>query len=363
MHAPALLSFLLAALLLSACAGGVDPAAFERAAADEIARRPGNYTHGNARAFLVARDGQARGLLWGTIHIRYEGDTVMPRAIRDRFAEASDLTVEVPLDRLSVADRSALGQAIQRVELRPDPVALAQLDPSARAALDAVGLPSGSTERLSFVGLARAIMRRAWAGPSRALRPMDFVDANLMGFARSRNIPVHGLDTREFAFGLSSVNPNGADAAGLLRQTLRQQETVQDLLAWVRRSYGRGRVAEALAGMTAWQAGADDLSRKDRQRASLLTDRNRAWVPLLDAILAQPGFHFVAFGAAHLMGEDGMVVLLRQRGWQVLPCPNDNCPAPEAEKQAASDQDAVPTRLTAHTSRDPGRNPPTRTAE
>ena len=336
MQVPARLPLLLALFLLSACAGGMDPAAFERAAADEIARRPDHYTNGDARAFLVVRGGQARGLLWGTLHVRYEGDTVMPRAIRGHFAEASDLTVETPLDRLSVADRSALRQAGQQVELRPDPAALAQLDPPTRAALDAAGLPSGSTERLSFVGLARAVFNRALGEPPRRLQPMDFVDANLMGFARSRGIPVHGLDAREFRFGARSVNPNGHDAAGNLRQMLRRQGSLRDLMAWVRTSYGRGRVADLSAGLVGWQADASDLDRADRQREALLTDRNRAWTPLLDATFAQPGFHFVAFGAGHLTGEDGVVALLRQQGWQVLPCPNDNCPTLPVQQSAAT---------------------------
>ncbi len=282
--------------------------------------------NGTARAFLVARDGQACGLLWGTIHIGYDGETVLPRAMRERFSESSDLTVELPLDRSPAADRQAIRRAIQQNLRTPDPAAFARLDPLTRAALDAVGLPSGSTERLSLAGLAQAVANRALAEPAGALPPYGFVDLNLMGFARARGITVNGLDTHEIQIRVISIDPNGADAAGQLRRTLRQQGGLRDLRTWVRTSYGRGRVAEVLAGLTAWQADADDLARMDRQHASLLTDRNRAWAPLLDAILAQPGFHFVAFGAGHLLGEDGVVALLRQRGWQVLPCPNDNCP-------------------------------------
>ena len=335
MRAIILPSLLLALVLLSACAGGIEPAAFERTAANEIARRPAFYTNGDARAYLVARDGQARGLLWGTMHIRYGSDTVMPRAIRDRFAEASDLTVEFALDRLPIADRAALGQAFRREVLSPDPAALAQLDPATRAALYAADLPSGSTGRLSFIGLSRAVTARALVEPSDALPQLGFVDLNLMGFARSRKIPVHGLDAREFTFRVRSANPNGTDAANQLRQTLRRRESLRDLMAWARSSYGRGRVAEVLAVLTAWQADAGDLAREDRQRKAILTERNSAWIPILETILARPGFHFVAFGAAHLLGEDGMVALLRQQGWQVLPCPDDNCPALGSERSAA----------------------------
>lgn len=96
------------------------------------------------------------------------------------------------------------------------------------------------------------------------------------------------------------------------------------MAGWI--PYGRGQVAKAVAGLETWQSDSDDLARADRQRAAILTDRNLAWIPRLEAIFAEPGLHFVAFGAAHLLGEDGVVALLRRRGWTVSPCPKDDCP-------------------------------------
>lgn len=317
---------LLAVLLLANCAGGAEPVAFEQSAAAEMARHPAWYGNGESRAFLVSRDGQPRAVLWGTMHVSYSGDTVLPRAIRDRFGEASDLTVEFALDRMAPTDRRVLAETMQKVVRTPDPAALARLDAATRAALDD-SLPAGSAGRFSLTGLTYLLAARALADTAGPLPQMGFVDLNLMGFARNRGIPVHGLEQPAVQVAALLQDPNGADAAANLRQALRRQRDAREFSSWVRSSYGRGRVAEAVAALTAWQADPDDLARAGRQRQAVLADRNAAWVPKMETILAIPGLHFMAFGAGHLTGEDGVVALLRRRGWSVSPCPGDVCPS------------------------------------
>ena len=51
--------------------------------------------------------------------------------------------------------------------------------------------------------------------------------------------------------------------------------------------------------------------------ASLVTERNRNWMPQLDACLKRPSPCFVVVGAAHLVGPDGLLAMLRERGYRV----------------------------------------------
>ena len=59
---------------------------------------------------------------------------------------------------------------------------------------------------------------------------------------------------------------------------------------------------------------AESLDRDPDLRARLLTDRNRRWVARLNDLLARPGTHFVAVGAAHLAGPANVVELLAKDG-------------------------------------------------
>jgi uncharacterized protein YbaP (TraB family) len=78
--------------------------------------------------------------------------------------------------------------------------------------------------------------------------------------------------------------------------------------------------------MTAWQNGeADDLynllfkSFEDHPGIEnrLLTRRNKDWLPQIEKMLKTPKTTMVIVGAGHLIGPDGLVELLKQKGYEV----------------------------------------------
>ena len=50
----------------------------------------------------------------------------------------------------------------------------------------------------------------------------------------------------------------------------------------------------------------------------LLVARNRTWLPKIEALFSRPRHAFVVVGAAHLVGPDGLVAMLKARGYQVV---------------------------------------------
>ena len=49
-----------------------------------------------------------------------------------------------------------------------------------------------------------------------------------------------------------------------------------------------------------------------------IKNRNTAWLPTLEDLLNLPGTHFVAVGTAHLIGPDGLIKLLEEKGYSVV---------------------------------------------
>ncbi len=64
-------------------------------------------------------------------------------------------------------------------------------------------------------------------------------------------------------------------------------------------------------------AGADGLF--NATQTVLLTDRNAAWLPVIEAASADHDRIMVAVGAAHLPGDDGVLALLQAQGWTITP--------------------------------------------
>jgi uncharacterized protein len=50
----------------------------------------------------------------------------------------------------------------------------------------------------------------------------------------------------------------------------------------------------------------------------LLVARNRAWLPKIEALFSRGRPAFVVVGAAHLVGPDGLVAMLKAKGYQLV---------------------------------------------
>ncbi|HEY7944169.1 MAG TPA: TraB/GumN family protein, partial [Casimicrobiaceae bacterium] len=49
----------------------------------------------------------------------------------------------------------------------------------------------------------------------------------------------------------------------------------------------------------------------------LLVERNRNWLPKIDALFSRRGHAFVVVGAAHLVGPDGLLQMLKTKGYAI----------------------------------------------
>jgi hypothetical protein len=128
--------------------------------------------------------------------------------------------------------------------------------------------------------------------------------------ARAANKPVLALETAESQIDRFDKMPESLQEQ-MLRSTLTELELQRDSIAAMISAWRRGDAA-ALEKMA--------LSSFEGYRGaynSLIVERNNNWVPQIEACMSKPQPCFVVVGAAHLIGPDGLLALLKQKGYTI----------------------------------------------
>jgi uncharacterized protein len=136
------------------------------------------------------------------------------------------------------------------------------------------------------------------------------LDKHFFDQATSEGKPVQGLETLDYQIARFDEMPM-SDQDHLLAESLSELDTEMTSV-------------KALAD--AWKVGdvptvehivLDDLKAEPRLYQRLLVERNRNWLPKIEALFARPGHTLVVVGAAHLVGPDGLLAMLKARGYTV----------------------------------------------
>ena len=106
----------------------------------------------------------------------------------------------------------------------------------------------------------------------------------------------------------------------LLQDALIRLDTATEELNALVNAWRRGDEAELEAVR---REGVDESPELESIYDILIRDRNRRWMPVFEKLLNDPKFSgettFVGVGALHLVGEDGLIQLFREAGYDAFP--------------------------------------------
>lgn len=140
--------------------------------------------------------------------------------------------------------------------------------------------------------------------------PSDSANGIDRAVFRAWNGPVEEFEGAAAQLGIFDRLPE-PDQRAMLGAILREGEDRITTLRELEQAWARGDMA-LIARLTDQSfAGQPGL------REALLTGRNRAWTDRMEAMLRSGARPFVAVGAAHLAGNDGLPAMLAARGWKV----------------------------------------------
>jgi len=136
------------------------------------------------------------------------------------------------------------------------------------------------------------------------------VDRYLAERAKRSGKSTGGLESLEFQIDLLD-GLSRRDQEMMLRETLKELDQLDKGVEQLVQSWTKGEVGPVeewlLAGMREYP----------EVHVKVIVERNRRWLPQIEKMIAQGENAIVVVGAAHLVGREGVIELLKQRGYTV----------------------------------------------
>jgi uncharacterized protein YbaP (TraB family) len=245
----------------------------------------------------------------GSMHLLRASEP-LPAVMDDAYRDAETLVMEIDMDDL---DPRAAQQATMQLGMLPAGETLPdQLTNDAAAKLAAysqrLGIPPGVLNQfkpwLAAITLTQLHLMKL------GLDPQSGIEQRLVTRAAAERKEILGLETVEEQLGMLANLPPKLQTAFLM-QTLAEADQVE---------------TEIDKMIAAWRTGDSialekfllSIQESPEIYRTLIVDRNRRWMTRLSEMLNAQEDYLVVVGAMHLVGKDGVLELLEQRGYKVV---------------------------------------------
>jgi uncharacterized protein len=255
-------------------------------------------------------DGDSHIYLAGTIHLLRASDYPLPSVFEQAYQDADALYFETDIAGLTGLDTQV--RMLQRLTYQDGRTLRSVLNDEAYAALENYAEDAGLP----------LVMLQTYK-PGLLTSTLSLLEFQKLGFSPQ------GVDAYFHSRALADNKPRGE---------LESIDSQIDTLA----SMGEGNESDFILYslqdldqlerqitdmVAAWRAGDMEaldslliqpmLVQSPALYQDLLVDRNQAWMPLIEAMFEQQGTEYVLVGAAHLVGDHGLLAMLTERGYRV----------------------------------------------
>lgn len=261
-------------------------------------------------AVWKASSGDNHIYLGGTVHLLRAADFPLPAEFDQAYADSDRLFFET--DIASMNDLATQAKMLQQLMYSDSRTLQTVLNAESYTAL---------SDYASKLGMHLAVMQKF--KPGLVVSTLEVMEFQSMGFTPQ------GVDMYFYSRAVADAKPTG------------ELEPVQAQIDYIARM-GEGNESEFIllslqdmqeidADMdkliSAWRGGDNkqlaELFVNDMKEESadlynsLLVERNNNWMPVIESLFTQDGTEFVLVGAAHLVGEDGLLNKLSRKGYTI----------------------------------------------
>lgn len=284
-----------------------------RAAADAVPHSRGNL-------WRATRGDQVLHLI-GTYHLDDPRHDAILARIEPLIDAASVVLVEAgPAEEAAFMDAFAADPSLMFI---PDgPTLVESLAPATwdrlKQALYARSIPPFLGSKMQPAYLAMLLGIPPCAMESLA-EQQNGLDGRIIARTLAQNLPLRALEPYNVVFDIFADMP-AADQLNMLELTLAMDDQSEDVFATLTDTYF-AEDSRLIWEFSRWQTlqmpgmdSADTIRDFAVMENLLMSARNRAWIPVIEAALAD-GPTLAAFGALHMSGEDGVLALLERAGF------------------------------------------------
>jgi uncharacterized protein YbaP (TraB family) len=266
-------------------------------------------SHAQEKSFLwQLRSDKGDIYILGSIHFLKRENYPLNPAIEKAFDSAKKLVLEIDLKN---ADSETVQRLMLEKGLHRDGKILQQNISAQTYSLAAkraqeLGIDIRALSPLKpwVVALTMASLQLQKLG----FDPNSGVDRYLASRAKVAGKPIAGLETAAFQIALMDQLSAG-DQESMLRQSLREMDLLDKGLDQIVRAWAAGDV-HGLEKLLL-----DAMREYPAVHQKIIVDRNRRWLPEIERIIKQGESALVVVGAAHLVGKEGVIELLKARGY------------------------------------------------
>lgn len=249
---------------------------------------------------------QSPTYILGTIHILCKEDIVFSDVMKKALAGSDEVYFELDMDDPSVSLSMLGSMKMSKGKTMKDLYSEADYRRLEKFCKDSLSLNIASMNQFKPFFLVSSIYPKLMPCKS-----ISGVDQEVMKLAMSAKKPIKGLETVEFQASFFDSIPYEVQAKELLN-FVDSFQTYRNYMARMSADY-RSRNLNALKEMME----KTDVSYSGMQEM-MVDNRNRNWVKQLQVIMHEKNI-FLAVGAGHLPGPNGLIQLLRKKGYSVEP--------------------------------------------
>jgi uncharacterized protein len=253
---------------------------------------------------------QNRLYILGSIHLLKKETYPLKKSIEDAFEQTKKLVLEIDL---SSANSQKIQQLMLQKSISTDGTMLHQsVSNETYQAVAKRAKELGIDIRLlsPFKPWVIAMTMAAIKLQQLGFDPSLGVDRHLAERAKQTDKPTAGLETAEFQLDLFD-RFSAKEQELLLRQSMDEMDHVERNVTAIVQAWKSGDVGAVERHLLVGMRDYPEIHRK------VIDDRNQRWLPQIENILSRGENALIVVGAAHLVGKNGIIELLKDRGYRV----------------------------------------------